>query len=144
MIVVNPIMSSGLSLSKLQAATAAPEDVLASKTFYSGDKKLRTGSLVPVKFVSGSFSFPLHTHSLTVNLGFRPKVVVCTGTGDWEYMTAAYSENPSVSLGAYKPPSGTWSYYRGGLYFTSSGFSVDTGSSYPFKELAAYSYCAFG
>ena len=38
--------SGGLTKSKLELATAVPGDVVASKTFYAGDKELQTG-LIP-------------------------------------------------------------------------------------------------
>lgn len=37
--------SGGLTKSKLQLATAVPGDVVAGKTFYAGDKDLKTGSI---------------------------------------------------------------------------------------------------
>ena len=38
--------SGGLTKSKLALATAVPGDVVAGKTFYAGDKNLKTGTLV--------------------------------------------------------------------------------------------------
>lgn len=38
--------SGGLTKSKLELATAVPGDVVAGKTFYAGDKNLKTGTLV--------------------------------------------------------------------------------------------------
>ena len=35
---------TGLSLSSLEKATALPADVISGKTFYSGDKELKTGT----------------------------------------------------------------------------------------------------
>lgn len=40
--VLNP--SNGLSSSKLKSATATPADVISGKTFYSGDKTLKSGT----------------------------------------------------------------------------------------------------
>lgn len=37
--------SNGLSISKLSSTTASASDVVSGKTFYSGDKNLKTGSL---------------------------------------------------------------------------------------------------
>ena len=43
---------TGLTLSSLEKATASPADVVLGKTFYSGDKTLKTGNLDPRTFIA--------------------------------------------------------------------------------------------
>ena len=43
---------TGLSLSSLEKATALPADVVSGKTFYSGDKTLKTGNLDTRTFIA--------------------------------------------------------------------------------------------
>ncbi len=51
--------SNGLSNSKLSQANAAASDVLSGKTFYAGDKTLKTGSMVNrgIEQIGGGFAW---------------------------------------------------------------------------------------
>lgn len=55
---IAPYTPGGLSNSKLKLATATESDVVSGKTFFSGDKVVKTGTLVPrLKLLtSGSWS----------------------------------------------------------------------------------------
>lgn len=81
-IAVNFRRGGGLSNSKLALATATENDVLTGKTFYSGSKELKTGTLV--KGVFGEIpkaNFKANT-PYRVELGFTPSVIAI-----WNDMT---------------------------------------------------------
>lgn len=48
--------SGGLTKSKLELATAVPGDAVAGKTFYSGDKELKTGLIVDRSAITTALS----------------------------------------------------------------------------------------
>lgn len=79
------LMSSGdgLSNGKLELATAAPEDVISGKTFYSGDKELKTG-LIP-------------------DYGYEPQAsrigTYNAGNGDCVYLYLPNADTDTQSLG---------------------------------------------
>ena len=69
---------TGLSLSSLEKATALPADVVSGKTFYSGDKELKTGTntnrdyleLVAIMtFDTSNYSAALGAFSINVYTG---------------------------------------------------------------------------
>ena len=100
MIVINPIMGGGLSLAKLQAATAAPEDVLAGKKFYSGSKELQVGIRAGTLAVHGSAVSSKNTESTSIELGFVP---------DFVLVQNQYSSNKDATLELYQ--NSTWITY---------------------------------
>ena len=73
----------GLSNSRLALANATAADVAEGKTFYAGDKTLKTGTLVPYKYATGTVRMPLNKTPqvgdtvLTISgLSFRPFLLV--------------------------------------------------------------------
>lgn len=139
MIVINPIMGGGLSLAKLAAATATPEDVLAGKKFYSGSKELQIGTLVPASYKSGSVTIPLHGYTTAVTVGFTPDFVIGINKDS--------TMNNSFFLGGSTFPTfgrvGGYCYTYGGT-ITSTGFELWAGSSSSFvSTLQSYDYHCF-
>lgn len=82
-----PYTPGGLSNSKLKVATAAESDVVSGKTFYAGDKTIKTGTLKGYatnpslsynasrgeSATSGQYNTPFH------NSGMSRYFVECTG-----------------------------------------------------------------
>ena len=80
---INFKSGGGLSNSKLALANATAADVAEGKTFYAGDKTLKTGTLVPYKYATGTVRMPLNETPqvgdtvLTISgLSFRPFLLV--------------------------------------------------------------------
>lgn len=72
---INFKSGGGLSNSKLALATAKEEDVTSGKTFYSGDKELKTGS-----YINNYGTFTSNGtvgEKTSVNVGFKPNIVIC-------------------------------------------------------------------
>lgn len=80
---VNFKSGGGLSNSRLALANATAADVAEGKTFYAGNKTLKTGTLVPYKYATGTVRMPLNKSPqvgdtvLTISgLSFRPFLLV--------------------------------------------------------------------
>ena len=80
---INFKSGGGLSNSRLALANATAADVAEGKTFYAGDKTLKTGTLVPYKYATGTVRMPLNETPqvgdtvLTISgLSFRPFLLV--------------------------------------------------------------------
>lgn len=80
---VNFKAGGGLSNSRLALANATAADVAEGKTFYAGNKTLKTGTLVPYKYATGTVRMPLNKSPqvgdtvLTISgLSFRPFLLV--------------------------------------------------------------------
>ena len=77
---------SGVSSSALSQATATVEDVKNGKTFYAGDKTLKTGTYTePEPAAQGAIGSFTSTYSSVgtneanvIDVGFRPTVIMCT------------------------------------------------------------------
>ena len=85
---VNFKAGGGLSASKLALATAATSDVLAGKTFYAGDKALKTGGLEKgYKRVAGIITKGSES-TVTVTCGFNPTdiMICCHSPGDFVFI----------------------------------------------------------
>ena len=68
----------GLSNSRLALANATAADVAEGKTFYAGNKTLKTGTLVPYKYATGSAKWGddgSGNRGFTVEVGFRPSMI---------------------------------------------------------------------
>ena len=61
------IESTGLTSSDLSLATAIPSDVRSGKTFYSGDKNLKSGTLIPA---TGTIEYIKHQNWDTEAMNF--------------------------------------------------------------------------
>ena len=74
----------GLNDAALALADATPDDVAAGKTFYAGDKELKTGTAQVSKVVCGTQALTLGNPSAaqTVEVGFRPKFVIAIAVPD--------------------------------------------------------------
>ena len=76
----------GLSQKKLLQATAIESDVRKGKTFYAGDKELKTGTYTePEPAAQGAIGSFTSTYSSVgtneanvIDVGFRPTVIMCT------------------------------------------------------------------
>ena len=64
--VINMIGGGGLSSSALALANAAEADVVSGKTFYAGDKTLKTGTLVPYGYATGTWTLNATRITFTV------------------------------------------------------------------------------
>lgn len=80
---MNP--GGGLTKSKLALATADSNDVVASETFYAGDKELKTGTLID----HGSI-----TKAVSIKAGSTSNIRIPSGA----YRTNASSGYPEVTL----------------------------------------------
>lgn len=99
----------GLSNSKLALATADTGDVISGKKFYSGDKSLKTGAILPRNTVG-------QNGAVGASASF-PSVAVTPVERD----TQAYLNTDGVSRLFLKPPAG---YYSGESYVGDSYASV--------------------
>lgn len=70
---VNFSRGGGLTGSKLALATATPDDVAASKTFYAAGKELKTGTAK--KGICGTFQSS-QSENVNVHLGFNPEKII--------------------------------------------------------------------
>lgn len=99
---VNFKAGGGLSNTKLALATADTGDVIAGKKFYSGDKSLKTGSILPRNTVG---------QNGTVGLSqFLPGVAVSRANSN---NTQTNSNLDKVSRLCFQPPAG---FYNGNTY----------------------------
>lgn len=80
---INFKSGGGLSNSRLALANATAADVAEGKTFYAGNKTLKTGTLVPYKYATGTVRMPRNDNPqvgdtvLTISgLNFRPFLLV--------------------------------------------------------------------
>lgn len=99
----------GLSLTKLALATADTGDVIAGKKFYSGDKSLKIGAILPRNTVG-------QNGAVGASASF-PSIAVTPVERD----TQAYLNTDGVSRVFLKPPKG---YYNGESYVGDSYASV--------------------
>lgn len=97
-------LGGGLSESNLATTTAAPGDVLSGKTFYSGDKTLKTGTLI--KGTTGTFTSK-YNEAVSVNVGFKPTVIM---------LSYAYSANTATVIVFNASTPGSY-YCRTGVNF---------------------------
>ncbi len=116
MIVINPIMGGGLSLAKLQAATATAADVVTGKTFFSEYKILKTGNLTPRKVSSGTVQ--LKNGVTSVNSGFYP----IAGVVALEEVVLCYSFNGYIWSSIIDENFG----YRMSVSSSSNGISISS------------------
>ena len=74
---INFKSGGGLSNSKLALANATAADVAEGKTFYAGNKTLKTGTLVPYKYATGTAAWTNQSSgfTVTVEVGFRPSMI---------------------------------------------------------------------
>ena len=122
MIVVNPT-GGGLSGGKLAQATATPADVLSGKTFFAGDATLKTGTLNPIKYKSGTFTVPATGEKTTVSVGFKPsKLFIYVDGSSGDKGVFIYGDTPSVDKSAICE-GGSAEYIGRYVTITSNGFS---------------------
>ena len=102
---VNFKAGGGLSNSKLALANATAADVAEGKTFYAGNKTLKTGTLVPYKYATGTVRISKNESPdvgdtvVTISgIGFRPFIVVVSSYqaaqnyGYWPCMITCVNE----------------------------------------------------
>ena len=98
---VNFKAGGGLSNSKLALATATAADVLSGKTFYAGNKTLKTGAMAtPYKMKTGTVLIETTSHNtnIQVNCGFQANYVMT-----WYYKSpyraaAVYSNEEGYAI----------------------------------------------
>lgn len=127
----------GLSNSKLTLATAVQSDVTLGKTFYAGNKELKTGTKPLSEGVSGTFTSTQNTN-YTVSLGFKPSKIMLVYAYSGSTNTTIFfdASNPSV----YTAWSGThigvnWANNDGSIY----GYIVLTANGFTFKGYYTHS-----
>lgn len=107
-----PYTPGGLSNSKLKLATATASDVASGKTFYAGDKTIKTGNIQLKRKVLGSLTtngyfgsfsatfsvsdLPGYQHFTTDNFAFSYAKV--SGRGQDTSFTYSLSYNPSTGV----------------------------------------------
>lgn len=105
---VNFKAGGGLSNSKLALATAKEADVANGKTFYAGNKLLKTGSLIPYKMKTGSFNgLDNNESSVTISCGFKATYVMLwhDSSSDDSQSSCTYSNGQGKALVFSKPGS---------------------------------------
>lgn len=110
---VNFKAGGGLSASKLALATAATSDVLAGKTFYAGDKALKTGGLEKgYKRVAGTITKGSES-TVTVTCGFNPTdiMICCHSPGDFVFIYPTNNGSTYDVDGIFVSSSGSVSKY---------------------------------
>ena len=120
---VNFKAGGGLTASKLALANATAGDVRSGKKFYAGDATLKTGTLNPIKYKSGTFTVPATDETTSVSVGFKPTrvfIFVDGSTGDKGVFI--YGNTPSVDKSAICEDGGA-EYIRRYVNITSNGFS---------------------
>lgn len=116
---IAPYTPGGLSNSKLKLATATASDVVSGKTFFAGDKVLKTGNIQLKRKVLGSLTtneyfgpfsatfsvsdLPGYQHFTTDNFAFSYAKV--SGRGQDTSFTYSLSYNPSTGVVTVK---NTW------------------------------------
>lgn len=104
---VNFKAGGGLSNSKLALATAMAADVRSGKTFYSGNKTLKTGAMAaPYKMKTGTVyvTNPTHSDNIYVECGIRCNYIMTWYRSDTGYLAVcAYIDGEGYSL-ATAPP----------------------------------------
>lgn len=73
-------ISTGLSDEDLAKATATPRDVTAGKTFYAGNRMLKTGEGAFKRMTSGSFKAPSSTKTISSPSQILVAVAFVSGT----------------------------------------------------------------
>lgn len=68
---LNPAAGGGLSNKKLADATATENDVKKGKTFYAGNKTIKTGTYIPHKSYTSTTGSQTSS-VLTFDIGFKP------------------------------------------------------------------------
>ena len=134
----------GLTEEKLGLATATTADVLNGKTFYSGDKTLKTGTMI--KGATGTFSCSLYAHNgpATVNIGFKPSVLFLYGynSGLNGYYVVKIVNGMKTILASFRP--GTTNNWgdKYTITLTNTGFTV-TGTDTAYGESTSFTYVAY-
>lgn len=119
---INFKSGGGLSNSRLALATATAADVAEGKTFYAGDKALKTGTLVPYKYATGTATWTNQSSgfTVTVEVGFRPSMIAF-------YSQKSLSSRVNSIVGwAYNSSTSNPNYFTGMIMM-----NVDIYSSHP-------------
>ena len=119
---VNFKAGGGLSNSRLALANATAADVAEGKTFYAGNKTLKTGTLVPYKYATGTATWTHQSSgfTVTVEVGFRPSMIAF-------YSQKSLSSSVKSIVGwAYNSSTSNPNYFTGMIMM-----NVDIYSSHP-------------
>ena len=119
---INFKSGGGLSNSKLALANATAADVAEGKTFYAGNKALKTGTLVPYKYATGTATWTHQSSgfTVTVEVGFRPSMIAF-------YSQKSLSSSVNSIVGwAYNSSTSNPNYFTGMIMM-----NVDIYSSHP-------------
>ena len=119
---INFKSGGGLSNSRLALANATAADVAEGKTFYAGNKTLKTGTLVPYKYATGTAAWTNQSSGFTVTaeVGFRPSMIAF-------YSQKSLSSRVNSIVGwAYNSSTSNPNYFTGMIMM-----NVDIYSSHP-------------
>ena len=119
---INFKSGGGLSNSRLALANATAADVAEGKTFYAGDKALKTGTLIPYKYATGTAAWTHQSSgfTVTVEVGFRPSMIAF-------YSQKSLSSSVNSIVGwAYNSSTSNPNYFTGMIMM-----NVDIYSSHP-------------
>ena len=112
-------------------ATATPDVVLAPETFFAGDATIKTGTLTGYKVKTGTFNIAVDTAS-TVNVGFKPTLVMLNAIGPLRALRAFRFNNTSYGFWSYDESDDSYAGTADDLVdentpltFTSTGFKFD-------------------
>lgn len=136
---VNFKSGGGLSASKLALATAAAADVLSGKTFYAGDKEIKTGSLQkgPTR-VSGSVTVDTDYTTMKKTVTLSGTIQTLVGTYAWWDQSPMYYCFFDKQLNITNDPHG---YEYPKLTVSGNTFTVDNSSGDSDYTLRYIAYC---
>ena len=136
---VNFKSGGGLSASKLALATAAAADVLSGKTFYAGDKEIKTGSLQKgLTRVSGSVTVDTDYTTMKKTVTLSGTIRTLIGTYAWWDQSPMYYCFFDKTINITRNPHGS-EYPK--LTVSGNTFTVDNSSGDSDYTLRYIAYC---
>ena len=136
---VNFKSGGGLSASKLALATAAAADVLSGKTFYAGDKEIKTGSLQKGRTrVSGSVTVDTDYTTMKKTVTLSGTIQTLIGTYSWWDQSPMYYCFFDKQLNITNDPH---DYEYPKLTVSGNTFTVDNSSGDSNYTLRYIAYC---
>lgn len=145
---INFKAGGGLSNSALALATALISDVAQGKTFYAGDKTLKTGNLVPYKYAYGSCTTrnaDRNENFCTVTgLGFRPIMGIISNSDYYTSVCMFITTNGGGTKNAVSYRNTSGRSLTGWASITNDGFEIYNDSGYPFEEISSAVFYVVG
>lgn len=121
--------SNGLSNSKLALANAGTGDVRSGKTFYAGDKNLKTGTLIPA---TGTIEYIKHQNWDTAAMSFS--YTASAGSG-YKSLFVFYDEGDGDMQDSWSSTSGSKQEVQCSYNNPSSGVWEERGKIILFKNI---------